>query len=181
MMDVCDDYPLDAYFMEDKQTRELLKSIPTPFYLFDEQTIRERARKLNEDLNWCNEYAQYFPIAACPNLEIMKILRDSRVGASAGSAIELNMAVAAGFTGDQILFSPPFPEKTDFLAAQAAHPIVVLSDPEVAKIYASYGALGSTVCLRYNPGEYWVRGMKRTSRSKLGMLESEMRALIPQL
>ena len=68
------------------------KQFPTPFHLYDEQGIRERARLLNRAFAWCGDFREYFAVKALPNPEVLRILREEGCGLDCSSATELTLA-----------------------------------------------------------------------------------------
>ena len=75
---------------------------PTPFHLYDEQGIRERARRLKAAFAWCPDFREYFAVKALPNPAILSILGEEGCGLDCSSATELMLAERGGFRGDQI-------------------------------------------------------------------------------
>ena len=63
-------------FVTLEQLKEIDKTYPTPYHLYDEKGIRENAKKLKEAFSWNKGYREYFAIKATPNPYILKILKD---------------------------------------------------------------------------------------------------------
>ena len=55
--------------------REIEKTYPTPFHLYDEKGIRENARRLKEAFAWNKGFKEYFAVKATPNPFILKLLK----------------------------------------------------------------------------------------------------------
>ena len=83
-------------FVTLEQVKEIVKTYPTPFHLYDEKGIRENARKLKEAFAWNKGFKEYFAVKATPNPYIMKILKEEGIGADCSSYTELLMADAVG-------------------------------------------------------------------------------------
>ena len=64
----------------------------TPFHLYDEQGIRERARELNKAFAWCRDFREYFAVKALPNPAVLRILKEEGCGLDCSSATELTLA-----------------------------------------------------------------------------------------
>ena len=47
-------------FVTLEQLKEIEKTYPTPFYLYDEKGIRENAAKLKQAFAWNKGYKEYF-------------------------------------------------------------------------------------------------------------------------
>ena len=58
------------------QVREIEKTYPTPFHIYDERAIRENARAVNEAFSWNKGFREYFAVKATPNPFILKILQE---------------------------------------------------------------------------------------------------------
>lgn len=63
-------------FVTLEQLREIEKTYPTPFYLYDEKGIRENAQALKEAFAWNPGYKEYFAVKATPNPFLIQILRE---------------------------------------------------------------------------------------------------------
>jgi hypothetical protein len=65
---------------------EALRKYPTPFYIYDEQGIRDTARAYKKAFSWVKPaYKNYFAVKACPNPHIVNILKDEGFGADCSS------------------------------------------------------------------------------------------------
>lgn len=60
----------------DKITAEF----PTPFHLYDEKGIREKARAVNKAFAWNPGFKEFFAVKATPNPAILKILKEEGCG-----------------------------------------------------------------------------------------------------
>ena len=61
-------------FVTLEQLKEIDKTYPTPYHLYDEKGIRENAKRLKEAFSWNKGYREYFAVKATPNPYILKIL-----------------------------------------------------------------------------------------------------------
>ena len=87
------------------KAREIAEAIPTPFHLYDEAGIRQRARDLNAAFAWNKGFKEYFAVKATPNPYILKVLHEEGCGCDCASYAELLLAEAAGVTGEDVMFS----------------------------------------------------------------------------
>ena len=62
-------------FVTAEQLERIAAEYPTPFHLYDEQGIRENARRLMRAFSWNPGFKEYFAVKANPNPAILKILR----------------------------------------------------------------------------------------------------------
>ena len=62
-------------FITKAKAEEIIREIPTPFHIYDEEGIRENARKLYKAFSWNKGFKEYFAVKATPNPTILKILK----------------------------------------------------------------------------------------------------------
>ena len=72
-----------------EQVKEIEKTCPTPFHIYDEKAIRKNARALKEAFSWNKNYREYFAVKATPNPFILKILQEEGCGVDCSSFTEL--------------------------------------------------------------------------------------------
>ena len=78
-------------FVTLEQLREMKKTYPTPFHLYDEKGIRKNAKKLQEAFSWNPGFREYFAVKATPNPFIINILKELGCGVDCSSETELMM------------------------------------------------------------------------------------------
>ena len=62
-------------FITKAKAEEIIKEIPTPFHIYDEEGIRENARKLYKAFSWNKGFKEYFAVKA---LRTQQYSRSSR-------------------------------------------------------------------------------------------------------
>lgn len=134
------------------QIAEIVKEYPTPFHLYDEQGIREAARRLYKAFSWAPNFKNYFAVKATPNPYILKILKEEGMGADCSSLPELIMAERVGITGENIMFSSNDTAYQEFKKAFDLGAIINLDDITHIPILEKYAGIPSIICFRYNPG-----------------------------
>ena len=67
-------------FVTLEQLKEIDKTYPTPYHLYDEKGIRDNAKRLKEAFSWNKGYREYFAVKATPNPYILNILKDYGCG-----------------------------------------------------------------------------------------------------
>ena len=92
-------------FVTLEQLKEITKTYPTPFHLYDEKGIRVNAARLRDAFSWNPGFKEYFAVKATPNPFILNILREYGCGCDCSSMTELMMADALHFSGSDIMFS----------------------------------------------------------------------------
>ena len=63
-------------FVNQSQLEEIVATYPTPFHLYDEVGIREKARALNKAFSWNPGFKEFFAVKATPTPAILKILQE---------------------------------------------------------------------------------------------------------
>ena len=76
-----------------EQVKEIEKTCPTPFHIYDEKAIRKNARALKEAFSWNKNYREYFAVKATPNPFILKILQEEGCGVDCSSFTELILTI----------------------------------------------------------------------------------------
>ena len=165
-------------FVTLEQLEEIVKDYPTPFHLYDEAGIRENARKVKEAFAWNPGFKEYFAVKATPNPRILEILKEYGCGTDCSSATELMMSDAAGFSGQEIMFSSNDTPAEEFQMADEMGAIINLDDfTHIEYLEKAIGHIPETICCRYNPGGMFEISngiMDNPGDSKYGMTESQL-------
>ena len=140
------------FSLKDEVFEAAAACFPTPFHLYDEAGIRDRARRLNRAFAWCPDFREYFAVKALPNPAILRILGEEGCGLDCSSATELTLAEACGFRGEEIMFSANAMPPAEYDQARALEAIINLDDASDLDILAEHGGIPECVCLRFNPG-----------------------------
>ena len=152
--------------------REIAKTVPTPFYLYDEAQLRARVRALKRAFSWDPAYKEYFAVKALPNPAILTVLRQEGCGMDCSSMAELVLASRVGCVGEDIMFSSNETPPEEFEFARQLGANINLDDVTHIDFLAAHGGIPDFVCLRYNPGGDFVIGnavMGRPGDAKFGM------------
>ncbi len=59
-------------FVSKEVLENITEQFPTPFHLYDEKGIREKARALNAAFSWNKGFKEYFAVKATPTPAILK-------------------------------------------------------------------------------------------------------------
>ncbi len=165
-------------FINKQQLEKIIGTYPTPFHLYDEKGIRERARALNAAFAWNKGFKEYFAVKATPNPVILDILRQENCGVDCSSLTELMMSDAVGFAGDEIMFSSNATPAEDFIEARRLNAIINLDDfTHIDYLEKVTGSLPETICCRYNPGGDFrisTQIMGSPSDAKYGMTHEQI-------
>jgi diaminopimelate decarboxylase len=157
--------------------------LPTPYYLYDEETIVKNCAILRQAFAWNPGYRQFFPVKATPTPAILRLLRRQGQGVVCSSAAELELVRRCGFQADEILFMPNYPTDEDLDKAAQLQCQVILDGPDLVEPMAQRGLLRDTVGLRLNPGGVFRFGENevRLEGIKFGLTPEAAKDCISQL
>ncbi len=165
-------------FVTLEQIREIVRTYPTPFHLYDEKGIRENARKLYQAFSWNKGYKEYFAVKATPNPFILNILKEEGCGTDCSSMTELMMSGACGFPGKDIMFSSNDTPPEEFAYAAKLGAIINLDDiTHIACLEETLGYIPETISCRYNPGGTFAISndiMDNPGEAKYGMTTEQI-------
>ncbi|HEM6016506.1 TPA: diaminopimelate decarboxylase [Streptococcus suis] len=160
-------------------SKEVLESIteqfPTPFHLYDEKGIREKARALNAAFAWNKGFKEYFAVKATPTPAILKILQEEGCGVDCATDVEVLMSEKLGFK--DIMFTSNDTQAQEFVYARKVGATINLDAYEHIEFLKNVAGIPETVCLRYNPGGIFSLGtdiMDHPEESKFGMTKDQL-------
>jgi len=157
--------------------RRIDAEIPTPFHLYSESGLRQRARALCRAFGWNPGYREYFAVKATPNPVILNILRQEGCGVDCSSLTELMMAERVGFSGDDIMFSSNETPAEEFEYARRLNAIINLDDITHIDFLERHGGLPEKICCRFNPGgDFLIDGalMGHPGDAKFGFTRAQL-------
>ncbi len=73
-------YERDLTFASDEMLYQAVEMYGTPLLVYSEETLRSRVKKVKAAFSCCGAFQEFFPVKACPNLEILRILVESGCG-----------------------------------------------------------------------------------------------------
>lgn len=165
-------------FVTLEQIKEITKTYPTPFHLYDERGIRENAANLHKAFAWNKGYREYFAVKATPNPFILNILKDCGCGCDCSSMTELMMADRLAYEGDAIMFSSNDTPAEEFAYADRIGAIINLDDiTHIDFLEKAAGRIPETISCRYNPGGVFKLGnsiMDNPGEAKYGMTREQI-------
>lgn len=162
-------------FISTPVLERLTEQFPTPFHLYDEKGIREKARAVNQAFAWNPGFKEYFAVKATPNPTILKILQEENCGVDCATEVELLMSDKLGFT--DIMFSSNNTPAQEYRYAREIGAIINLDAYEQIAFLEEVAGLPETVSLRYNPGGVFALGtdiMDNPEESKFGMTRAQL-------
>lgn len=136
------------------QLSALAQKYPTPFYLYDEQAIRENMRRFKKAFSIFPEFREYFAVKALPNPYILRILESEGCGADCSSLPELILSEKSKISGQRVMFTSNDTPAEEFRYAAKNGNIINLDDiTHISYLKEALGGnLPDTICFRYNPG-----------------------------
>lgn len=165
-------------FVSQAEAEALAAQFPTPFHLYDEQAIRDNARRLRAAFAWNRGYREYFAVKATPNPFILDILREEGCGADCSSLTELILSDRCGITGSSIMFSSNDTPAPDYKLAHALGATINLDDiTHIEFLDQLIDTYPETMSCRFNPGgTYQVSNdiMDAPGDAKYGMTREQI-------
>lgn len=136
----------------ESQIREIQKTYPTPFYIYDEAAIRANAQRLNAAFSWCDSFKEYFAVKATPNPHLLKILKSEGFGGDCSSMAELVLCEKVGITGEDVMFTSNDTPAYEYQKAKDLGAILNLDDVTHVEYVDKHVGLPEVLSVRYNPG-----------------------------
>ncbi|OFI49410.1 diaminopimelate decarboxylase [Floricoccus tropicus] len=164
-------------FVDKNKLDEITEQFPTPFHLYDEAGIRQKARDLYEAFSWNEGFKEYFAVKATPTPAILKILQEEGCGVDCASYVELLMSHKLGFEGHDIMFSSNDTPASEFEYASKIGAIINLDAYEHIELLKNTIEIPKTISCRYNPGGVFALGtdiMDNPQESKFGMTKEQL-------
>lgn len=162
-------------FINGQELDKITAEYPTPFHLYDEKGIREKARALNKAFSWNKGFKEYFAVKATPTPAILKILQEENCGVDCATGVELLMSHKMGFK--DIMFSSNNTPESEYAYAKEIGATINLDAYEMIDFVKETIGLPDTVSLRYNPGGVFSLGtdiMDNPEESKFGMTHAQL-------
>ncbi|WP_170242302.1 diaminopimelate decarboxylase [Streptococcus suis] len=162
-------------FIDKETLATITDQFPTPFHLYDEKGIREKARAFNAAFSWNPGFKEYFAVKATPTPAILKILQEEGCGVDCATDVEVLMSTKMGFT--DIMFTSNDTQAQEFVYAREVGATINLDAYEHIEFLKNVAGIPETVCLRYNPGGIFSLGtdiMDHPEESKFGMTKAQL-------
>ncbi|MDR0556843.1 MAG: diaminopimelate decarboxylase [Treponema sp.] len=132
---------------------EIVKTYPTPFYVYDEKGIVENARRFKKAFSAFPSFREHFAVKALPNPAILKVLAREGFGADCSSLPELLLSGMAGITGEDIMFTSNETPIAEYRKALELGAVINLDDFTHIEFLEKYARIPELVSCRYNPGD----------------------------
>lgn len=162
-------------FISKEKLEDMTSQYPTPFHLYDEAGIRQKAREVNKAFSWNKGFKEYFAVKATPTPAILKILQEENCGVDCATEVELMMSHELGFK--DIMFSSNNTPTREYQYAQEVGATINLDAYEQIAYLEETSGLPEKISLRYNPGGVFALGtdiMDHPQDSKFGMTKEQL-------
>lgn len=162
-------------FISKEKLEDMTSQYPTPFHLYDEAGIRQKAREVNKAFSWNKGFKEYFAVKATPTPAILKILQEENCGVDCATEVELMMSHELGFK--DIMFSSNNTPVREYQYAQEVGATINLDAYEQIAYLEETSGLPEKISLRYNPGGVFALGtdiMDHPQDSKFGMTKEQL-------
>jgi diaminopimelate decarboxylase len=172
------------FSVPDSVFEQAASAYPTPFYLYDETGIRQRARKVQKAFAWNEGFKEYFAVKALPNPSILKILIEEGCGLDCSSETELLIAEKIGCRGSDIMFSANAMPPEEFTLALQMGAIINLDDISDIDTLKNNGGIPEKISIRLNPGgsiDEDATIMGEPKEAKFGWMPSQLKVGLSKL
>lgn len=149
---------------------------PTPFYVYDEEAIRNTALSLKQAFSWAPGYREYFAVKALPNPQVLRILHECGCGADCASISEITLCTRVGMKNDEMIFTSNETSAQEYRTAMKAGAIINLDDITHIEFLEEVCGLPDTICLRYYPDNFKIANsiMGQGTNAKFGMMPQQV-------
>ena len=164
-------------FISREALETIVQEFPTPFHLYDEKGIREKARAVNQAFSWNKGFKEYFAVKATPTPAILKILKEEGCGVDCSSYVELLMSHKLGFAGTEIMFSSNNTPDHEYAYARELEATINLDAFEDIEHLERAAGIPEIISCRYNPGGVFELGtdiMDNPGEAKFGMTKAQL-------
>ena len=137
-------------FFKGNKPEDIAKQYGTPVYVYNEDILRDRMRKVSKVITKYEFHANY-SIKSNTNLHILEIALSEGLYADAMSIGEMKMLQKAGFPTDKIFFVPNNVSKEELMYAIDNGIMVSLDSLSQLELYGQLNP-GGKCAVRINPG-----------------------------
>lgn len=129
---------------------ELLKKYGSPLYVYDENTLRQRCREMQNLIQY-EDFRVNYSAKANTNVELLKIVYDEGLDVDAMSPGEMYLEAKAGFSPERMMFIGNNVSSEELKYAVDRGILVSVDSLSQLKLLGKVNK-GGDVCLRINPG-----------------------------
>lgn len=160
-----------------EKIKEITKTYPTPFVIYDEKAIIENLKYFYKSFDWVDSFRNYFAVKACPNPTIIKELIANWLWTDCSSMWELVISELLWLRWDKIMFTSNDTRFDEFIKAHELWAIINFDDVTHIDYYKEkVWDLPKIACCRYNPGplKEWNTIIWKPEDAKYGMKRKQI-------
>jgi diaminopimelate decarboxylase len=165
-----------GYHIGDVPVEEIVKLAGTPVYVYDTAVMARQVKRLREAFAGVDLRIQY-ACKALTNVNVLRFLRTQGCGIDAVSIQEVELALHAGFTPEEILFTPNMAAYAEYKRAVELGVHINIDSLSVLEHFGHDFGGRVPVCIRFNP-HIMAGGNERIST---GHIDSKFGISIHQL
>ena len=160
-----------------EKVKEIAKTYPTPFVIYDKKAIVENMQEFKEAFSWVNWFKNFYAVKACPNPTILKILKELWSWADCSSMWEIIMSELVWITWKEVMFTSNNTKYDEFMKAHKMWAIINFDDITHIDYYKEHIWFYPRIaCCRYNPGplKKWNTIIGKPEEAKYGMKKEQL-------
>ena len=127
----------------------LCKQYGTPLYVYDASVMERQYKRMTAAYNW-DKFKVYYACKALSNISVLRLFRQMGAALDCVSIGEVQLGLLAGFSPENILFTPNFAGIEEY---EAAAKLGVKINIDAIPMLENWGLLHKDypICLRINP------------------------------
>ena len=159
-----------------KQAQAWRERFSTPFYVYDESSIRKTVADVQKAFSWNKGYCECFAVKATPTPAIIRLLASLGCGTDCASVSELTISKACGLSGRKIMLTSNETSDEAYRLAVETGAVINLDDITQIDVLEKAAGIPDTICLRYNPGSFsFTSGIMGSQQdSKFGLTKDQI-------
>lgn len=123
----------------------------TPLYVYDSQTIENQYNRIKNAFDPSIDLDVHYAMKALNNINILRLIKNLGGGLDAVSLEEVRLGLHAGFTADQILFTPNGVGMGEIRQAAEMGVLINIDNLETLEEFANEFSNSIPICVRINP------------------------------
>jgi len=159
-----------------KQAQAWRERFSTPFYVYDESSIRKTVADVQKAFSWNKGFCECFAVKATPTPAIIRLLASLGCGTDCASVSELTISKACGLSGRKIMLTSNETSDEAYRLAVETGAVINLDDITQIEVLEKAAGIPDTICLRYNPGSFsFTSGIMGSQQdSKFGLTKDQI-------
>ena len=159
-----------------KQAQTWRERFSTPFYVYDESSIKKTVSDVQKAFSWNKGFCECFAVKATPTPAIIRLLASLGCGTDCASVSELTISRSCGLGGRKIMLTSNETSDEAYRLAVETGAVINLDDITQIDVLEKAAGIPDTVCLRYNPGSFsFTSGIMGSQQdSKFGLTKDQI-------